>query len=58
MSRPRHRDPNMRRYVEGREALARYLRKPRDLVVLRGDAPNEVYFDRAVRAPLVVPPAA
>ena len=99
----RYRDPNTRGYVEGREALARYLRKlfarwtmtwakremfplaatdgvaflwratfrregasaiveadGMDLVVLRGEliARNEVYFDRAVLAPLVLPPTA
>ena len=99
----RYRDPNTRGYVEGREALSRYLRKlflgwtmtwakremfplagtdgvallwratfrrggssaiveadGMDLVVLRGEriARNEVYFDRAVLAPLVVPPPA
>lgn len=94
----RYRDPNTRGYVEGRDAMRRYLQKlfaswqmtwaPRevfelastpgvaflwhatfrrpsgaemieadgmDLVVLRGDqlVRNEVYFDRAVLAPLL-----
>lgn len=94
----RYRDPNTRGYVEGRDALRRYLRKlfaawqmtwhrreafdlageegvaflwratfrrsaegpmveadGMDLAVLRGSklARNEVYFDRAVLAPLV-----
>jgi ketosteroid isomerase-like protein len=94
----RYRDPNTRGYVEGRDAMRRYLRKlfaswqmtwarrelfelagirgvaflwhatfrrpggaqtieadGMDLVVLRGDqlVRNEVYFDRAVLAPLL-----
>ncbi len=94
----RYRDPNTRGYVEGRDALRRYLRKlfdawqmtwherevfdldgtdgvaflwhatfrrpgkdlvveadGMDLALLRGDqlARNEVYFDRAVLAPLM-----
>ena len=94
----RYRDPNTRGYVEGRDAMRRYLRKlfaawqmtwarrelfelagrsgvaflwhatfrrpggaemveadGMDLVVLRGDqlVRNEVYFDRAVLAPLM-----